>query len=89
VKRPESRESLMEKGLHTHPSPLATMYESERLAADIRRSKEGLPSTYSDESDEEAEFEDAVEDLEALNLEAGDFQELAASCPAASCPAFS
>lgn len=81
-KRRESRESLMEKGLHTHPSPLATMYESEKLAADIHRSKEGLPSTYSDESDEEAEFEDAVEDLEALNLEAGDFQELAASCPA-------
>lgn len=78
---PESGESLMEKGLHGVSSPLATMYESEKLAAETRRSKDGAPNTYSDESDE-AEFEDAVEDLEALNLEAENFQELAPSCPA-------
>jgi ankyrin repeat protein len=81
--RRKSRENLMEAGLLPHPpSTLAALYESEKAASDAHQSKEGSECKYSDDSDEEAEFEDAVEGLEALDLDAEDIGELATSCPA-------
>ncbi|KAF4636355.1 hypothetical protein G7Y89_g1727 [Cudoniella acicularis] len=79
----KSREGLIEKGLHDHPPVLATMYESEKLVVDARRSKEGFLCVHSNDSDEGADYEDAVEDLKVLDLEDGDIQELATSYPAA------
>lgn len=80
--RPRSRESLVEKGLLEQPSALTTVYESEKIAADARQSRHGYGCTYSDDSDEADEYEDAVEDSNLVNLEAGDLGGSANSCPA-------
>jgi len=82
-----SGESLMEKGLLGHPSALATVYESEKMAADARhQSRQRDGCTHSDDSDDEGdEFEDAVEDAGAdlVDLEAGDSSRgSTGSCPA-------
>lgn len=59
-----SGESLVEKGLSSHLSTLATVYESEKMAADAHhQSRQRHGCTHSDGSDNEGdEFEDAVED---------------------------
>jgi len=80
--RPRSRESLMEKGLLEQPPALTTMYESEKLTADARQSRHGYGRTYSDDSDEADEYEDAVEDSNVVDLEAGNIRGSANSCPA-------
>ena len=80
--RPRSSESIMEKGLLEQPSALATVYESEKIAADARQSKHGYVYTFSDDSDEADDYEDAVEDSNLLDLEAGNIEGSANSCPA-------
>ena len=79
--RPKSRESLMEKGLLEQPSALATLYEREKIAADAHQPRHGYGCTYSDESDEADEFEDAVEDSTLVDLEALDIGGSANTCP--------
>lgn len=66
--RPRSRESSMEKGLLEQPSALTTVYESEKIAADARQSRHGYGCTYSDDSDEADEYEDAVDDSSLVDL---------------------
>ncbi len=80
--RPKSRESLMEKGLLEQPSALATLYESEKITANAHPPRYGYGCTYSDESDEADEFEDAVEDSTSVDLEALDIGGSANTCPA-------
>ena len=80
--RPKSRQIMMEKGLLEQPSTLATVYESEKIAADARQSRYGYVCTYSDDSDEADEYEDAVEDSNLVDLEAGVIGGSAYSCPA-------
>lgn len=79
--RPASRESSMEKGLE-QPSALATVYESEKIAAEARQSRRVYGCTYSDDSDEADEYEDAVEDSNLVDLETGDTGGSLSSCPA-------
>lgn len=70
--RPRSTESSLEKGLPERPSALSTIYESEKFAADAGKSGKGYRYRESDDSDEAGEYEDAVEDSNLLDLEAGD-----------------
>ena len=85
-----TKESELEKGLpdHTHRSPLANMYEFEKLAADASlrsRQKHGYPS-YSDDSDDDKDFEDAPEHVSTplVDLETGETggSESKGICPA-------
>ncbi|KAL8726875.1 MAG: hypothetical protein Q9166_006427 [cf. Caloplaca sp. 2 TL-2023] len=71
--RPRSRESSLEleKGLPKQHSALTTMYESEKVAADAREFGKGYRYMESDDLDEADEYEDAVEDSNLLDLEAG------------------
>ncbi len=71
---PRSRESFMEKGFFEQPSALATMYETEKIAADARQSRHGYVCAYGDDSDEVDEYEDAVEDSNLVDLEAGNIE---------------
>ena len=79
---PRSRQTFTEKGLPEQSSALATVYESEKIAADARQSRYGYVCTYSGDSDEADEYEDAVEDSNFVDLEAGDKGSSASSCPA-------
>ena len=78
---PISKEILMKDFLE-QPSALATAYESEKIAADARQSMYRYGYTYSDDSDEADEYEDAVEDSKLVDLEAGDIGGSPNSCPA-------
>lgn len=88
--RPPSpkNDSELEKGLGDHHrSALATMYGSEKLAADASlQSRQKYGCTYSDDSDEEEEFEDAVENVATplVDLDARDSggNESKGVCPA-------
>lgn len=79
-KRLKIREILVEKGLIEQPSALAIMYESKRIAADPRQSRHGYGCTYTHNSDEADDYEDAVEDSNLVDLEAGLISRSSNSC---------
>lgn len=72
---------IVEKGLE-QLSALATVYESEKITAEARQSRRVYGCTYSDDSDEADEYEDAVEDSNLVDLETGDTEGPVSSCPA-------
>ncbi|KUJ19420.1 ankyrin [Mollisia scopiformis] len=78
----QSTENLMEAGLLSRPpSKLAVLYETEKEAADVYGLENPVPRLYSDDSDEELVYEDAVEGSDGLDLNAQDLDEAAACCP--------